>query len=75
MAATGDPNWVVSRSHSGFREFTFAWQCLNKAAVEQDPSIPYNTESFMVYNDDEDTTKDDVLAVMERAAELAEDYQ
>lgn len=72
--ATGNPYWVMSKHFSGYREFLFAWRCMNQAAVEQDPSIPLDTDSFMTYNDDEETTTDDVLLVMERAAQLAEDY-
>lgn len=72
-AMTGDANWIVSRSHTGHREFIIAWQCMNRAAVEEDPSIPLDTDAFMTFNDDENTTKYDVLPVMERAAALAEE--
>lgn len=72
-AATGNPKWVVKRSDSGFWEFTTAWKFMNRAAAEEDPSIPLDTDAFMTYNDDDDTSTEDVLSVMERAAQLAEE--
>ena len=69
-AATGSPKFEVR--YQGTREFIIAWNCMNKAAAQEDPTIPLDSDSFMTYNDDEDTTKDDVLYVMEQAAILAE---
>lgn len=70
-AATGHTR--VEVRGQGQREFLIAWQSMNKAAVEEDPSIPLDSDSFMTYNDDEDTTTEDVLRVMAYAAQLAED--
>lgn len=73
-AATGHPCYQVRPGQFHYNEYLLAWNYMNQAAAEEDYSIPLDSDSFMVYNDDEDTTKTDVLSVMYKAAQLAEEH-
>lgn len=59
---------VLGSSYSN--EFLDAWSIMDKVAEEQYPDRVFNSDlaMFPAFNDHPDTTEDEVVAVMEKAA-------
>ena len=66
---TRNPHFPIPTSHPGYRDFVLVINKMNEAACREDVTIPPGPDAFMMFNDDPDTTKDDVIRVMREAAE------